>query len=253
MTKLNMFRRHNKLPLTCKQPPARRLAVSSQVWPAHSQPTRGTRLPPRTGRLLCRVALGLSLALALNSVMAAGLTQEQRQLARNVSQTAPWPAPVSAPMRHPLGMQTLFIEKQERKNQTTPRWVNVFQYDYDRRQARLLVVDLAAQRVEQQRQLDSVHLPLNETEIAFARQLIEQSDELMQALREDHQRRITPAFERIQELDVKASIFEPTDSEHACASERCALVSLFDRSRTVFSIEPVVHLQSQIVERLTTP
>lgn len=253
MTKLNMFRRHNKLPIM-----GRELFVNLNQAAGHTRHAlhRAWFSVLRlwgAGKWPGSIALALSLGLGPGTVMAAGLTQEQRQIARIASQTAPWPSPASVFMSHPLGMQTLFVEKQERKNQKTPRWVNVFQYDYSRQQARLLVVDLSTQQVEQQRELQSVHLPLNDTEIDFARQLIEQNTELMQALRNDHQRRVSPAFEHLHELDVKASIHEPSDPDHPCASERCALVSLFDSSRTVFSIEPVVNLQSQNVERLSNP
>jgi len=42
--------------------------------------------------------------------------------------------------------------------------------------------------------------------------------------------------------DVKASVFEPLITNHVCRSERCALLSIFDKTNTVFSTEPVVNL-----------
>jgi hypothetical protein len=60
-------------------------------------------------------------------------------------------------------------------------------------------------------------------------------------------------FQSLDELEVKASIFEPLNKQHACARERCALLSLFDRTRTVFATEPVIYLSSQRVGLLQAP
>ena len=55
----------------------------------------------------------------------------------------------------------------------------------------------------------------------------------------------------LDSLDVKASVFEPIDSAHVCHAERCALLSLFDKTRTVYVTEPVVNLLRGTVHTLS--
>ncbi len=151
---------------------------------------------------------------------------------------------------HPLGLQTLFVEKQEKKSEPGVRWVHVFQYHYAHGAARRLLIDLTNGSVEKEQTINSVHLPLNNTEIDFARNLILQDPAVMQQLRNEQIKRGQPQTLDLTELDVKASIYEPWSSSHPCHTQRCALLSLFDDSNTVFTIEPVVLLDTLQVQLL---
>lgn len=145
---------------------------------------------------------------------------------------------------HPLAVQTLSVERQELKNRRDNPRVSVYQYHYANAAARLLVFDLSTNTLIRESAISSVHLPLNTQEIAFAKKLLEQRSDIIGLLRQEQQRRGEPAFDNLDELDVKASIFEPFDTSHPCAIERCALFSLFDQTRTVFATEPIVRLQT---------
>lgn len=151
---------------------------------------------------------------------------------------------------HPLGLQTLFVEKQEKKSASGVRWVHVFQYHYAHRSARRLLIDLTNGSVEKEQTIDSVHLPLNNTEIDFARNLILQDPAVMQKLHNEQIKRGQTQTQNLTELDVKASIYEPWSSSHPCHTQRCALLSLFDHTNTVFSMEPVVLLDTLEVQLL---
>jgi len=206
---------------------------------------------PSLGRVDYWLLLVLTCTLGLSPLShAQGLTMAQDFQARALGATAAWPSTLSARRFHPLGLQTLSVEKQERKGQTNVRQAHLYQYHYGHQSARLLIVDLVDNSVIGQRRIDSVHLPLNDTEIDYARSLILQDVNVMQKLHEEQARRGQPPNTDLTELDVKASIFEPMDSLHPCSTQRCALLSLFDQTRTVFAVEPVVLLDTLQVQLL---
>lgn len=198
------------------------------------------------------LALFASLFIVVGNCIAASLTHEQIVQSRVLADHMPWPS-ATLIATHPLGLQTLSIEKQEQKHSTTTRRVNVYQYHYNYRSARLVSVDLRDGVISHQTMINSVHLPLNQTEIDFAISLVAYNASLLKTLRAEQERRGQTPFANLDELDIKASIFEPLDSQHPCASERCALLSLFDQTRTVFSVEPVVLLNSIRLDILGRP
>jgi len=136
---------------------------------------------------------------------------------------------------HPLGVQTLSIELAERKKGTQTRHIKVFQYNYISQNSRLVVVDIDTGNIVKQQSISSVHLPLNEVEIDYARTLVENTHTLMDTINDEQQRRGLMQLADLSTLDVKASVFEPLSSTHTCQRERCALLSLFDKSNTVYA------------------
>lgn len=203
-------------------------------------------------RFLPGLLVRLLICLPIAAALAAGLTDTQRQTASALAEAIAWPAPVARTAQHPLGLQTLSVEIQEQKNRQADARVRVYQYHYDYRTTRVLVFDLLHSELMEEKLINSVHLPLNEQEIRFASTLLSQRANVVERLRDEQRRRGQTAFSALSELDVKASIFEPLDSSHPCASQRCALLSLFDDTRTVFSVEPIVNLQILDVQLLAT-
>ncbi|MFK8075561.1 MAG: hypothetical protein AB8B84_03170 [Granulosicoccus sp.] len=181
---------------------------------------------------------------------AAGLSVEQQNMAGLLAAAVPWPTGRALTDNHPLASQTLSIEKQERKNQRDVRFINVYQYNYSQRAARLVVIDLQDETLLKTSSIASVHLPLNDIEIEYAMSLLVNSTSLLESLKREHLKRSAQPFSSIDELDVKASIYEPRDTNHACQYDRCALLSLFDNTNTVFTIEPVINLSTLTVSVL---
>ena len=174
-----------------------------------------------------------------------GLNLDEQNQAGELANQVPWVADQRRkPESHPLGIQTLFIERQEDKKVVSERIARVYQYDYTSQTARLLIIDLDTQNVIRTVPLNSVHLPLSQTEVDFARALLAADEQLINQLRVEQSQRAVQPFTTLSELDVKASIFEPLDANHPCALSRCALLSLFDATRTVFAMQPIVFLNS---------
>ncbi len=204
----------------------------------------------------------LTLSVPVSSCWASSLAEPVRQQARQLAESTDWGPVELAPstgnatgtarmgrsagdaIRHPLGAQTLFIEKQESKQTANTTLVRVYQFHYELQQARLLVVNPDDNRIVKIQPIASVHLPLNPTEIAYATDLLAQRADILDTLRQAQIRRGRMAFDKLAELDVKASIYEPLDNQHTCYIQRCVLLSLFDETRTVFSTEPVINLQT---------
>lgn len=189
----------------------------------------------------------------------------QAQTARQIAESADWQQFTSRsatrknPVSHPLGVQTLSVEKREKKQRSSALSSGqepssapllVYQFHYELAQARMLVVDTTTESVLDGHIVDSVHLPLNQTEIDFTINLINQQPVLLDKFRDEQVRSGRTPFSQLEQLDVKASIYEPRDINDACATQRCALLSLFDQSNTVFSTEPVVNLQTFAVTLL---
>lgn len=151
---------------------------------------------------------------------------------------------------HLLDIQTLSIELDEVKKNKNQRRARVYQFNYNTQQSRLILVDLDTRDVVKTQPIASIHLPLNEHEIATARALVEQQPALMNEMNQEQQSRGLPDLADLSDIDVKASIFEPSDHTHVCAKQRCALISLFDHTRTVFALEPLVNLQTLSVTTL---
>lgn len=212
-----------------------------------ANPHWALRLPRR---LIVGICAGLFSVSIAGLSHAAGLSLEQQNTAASIAATVPWPTARALTDNHPLGSQTLSIEKQERKNQRDVRFINVYQYNYPQRAARLVVIDLQDGTLQKESSIASVHLPLNDIEIDYAISLLVNTSGLMESLKREHLKRSAQPFSSIDELDVKASIYEPRDKDHACQYDRCALLSLFDKTSTVFTIEPVINLSTLSVSVL---
>lgn len=184
--------------------------------------------------------------------VSASLTISEHQFAGGLANQQAWLQTRRAATTgdHPLGAQTLSIELDERKKNKSSRRARVYQYNYNTQQSRLILVDLINRDVVSEQKINSIHLPLNDQEIATARTMVENSPEIMAMLSAEHQTRGLPPLSNLDNLDVKASIYEPTDQSQLCADQRCALLSLFDHSRTVFAVEPVINLQRLTVTTL---
>ncbi|MGQ7844546.1 hypothetical protein ACUNV4_08725 [Granulosicoccus sp. 3-233] len=220
---------------------ARQAAVSTR---------KGQHCIRQLTRSPARLLLLLVLLIWQTSGHARGLLAEEQHVAASLAAQVPWSDAAGKHQSHPLGVQTLFIEKQESKNAGQVRHARVYQYDYTTQSARMLVIDLENRTLTRQQRIESVHLPLSEQEIAFARSLLERDASLLAALQAEHALRNATPFTTLDELDVKASIHEPLDSGDPCLVSRCALLSLFDASHTVFTTEPLIHLNTQQVGEL---
>ena len=201
-----------------------------------------------------RLATLLALALAIFGIAgavakASTLPPESGLHARSLAENVPWNQPRQA-ITHPLGVQTLSVERKEIKREPDTSLINVYQFNYPLEQARLISVDISDERILANQAIESVHLPLNDNEISFARELLSSQEDILAQLRDEQVRRGVSAFVELSQLDVKASVFEPLDTSHPCYRQRCALMSLFDQTRTVFSIEPVINLQTIQVDLL---
>ena len=173
----------------------------------------------------------------------AGLSADQLQRTTQLVNQLQWQqAARKSGNVHPLGVQTLSIELAERKKGARTKHLKVFQYNYSSQSSRLVVIDIDSGSIVKQQRISSVHLPLNEVEINYARTLVENSQLLMDSINREQQRRGLTQLADLSSLEVKASVFEPLSSTHMCQHERCALLSLFDKTNTVYVTEPVVNL-----------
>jgi len=189
---------------------------------------------------------------AFSTTLSANLSADELQFAGGLAANRPWLQSRSAVQTgaHPLQIQTLSVEMDERKKNNQQRRARVYQFNYLTQRSRLILVDLDTRALVSETPINSIHLPLNEQEIATARSLVEQNPASMTAMNIEQQSRGLPELEDLSGIDVKAIIFEPRDQTHPCAKQRCALISLFDHTRTVFSVEPLVNLQSLSVTTL---
>lgn len=181
---------------------------------------------------------------------ASTLPVDTGEQAQKLAQSTPWYQPRVATVHHPLGIQTLSVERKENKREPDLLHISVYQFNYQLEQARVLSIDVSDNRVLKNQPVSSVHLPLSNEEISFARQALTAQEDILSQLRDEQIKRGRTAFTDLSQLDIKSSIFEPLDTSHPCHRQRCALMSLFDESRTVFSIEPVINLQTMQVELL---
>lgn len=194
--------------------------------------------------------------LTTSGVGAAGLSHDDLAQATILAEQYPWfestqrqgDASVGK-AANDLGVQTISIEIDELKNKNSESRVRVYQFDHGTQLARRLDIDLNAGQITREMAVQSVHLPLNQEEIKYAKNILEGSD-LLEQLRDEQRRRGRTVFVSLNELSIKASVFEPIDDTHLCYRTRCALLSLFDDSRTVFAIEPVVHFASGEVREI---
>lgn len=185
------------------------------------------------------------------NAVAAPLTIEQQIQAEQLANAAAWQRPEESETPngkltqvHPLGLQTLSIEPDVTKNGNARSRVRVYQFSYALSAARLVIVSLDKNEIIKETPVLSAHLPLNSVENQAALTVLSTDPEAITVLQAEQQRRGFQPFSRFSELSVKASIFKPIDATHPCANQRCALLSLFDKSNTVFAMEPIVNLQS---------
>lgn len=222
----------------------------------HSRTTYSTFLFSQSWlAMLCVVlSAGLTGVFSINASAnnAVALAPEEQRLASKLAGSHTWQQEPNSPKNRPhkLGVQTLSIELDERKKNDHTRRARVYQFNYNLMQSRLVLIDLDNGVIVKQQAINTVHLPLNTKEISTARSLVEQQSQLMEKVNQSRLQRGLAQMSDLSTIEVKASIFEPDDPEHTCATQRCALISLFDQTRTVFSVEPLVNLQSLSVSTL---
>lgn len=210
----------------------------------------------RLAKMVLSVALWANITVAVPfNVWAStptSLAPQEQQLAAQLANNQSWQQQratlPSTP--HQLGIQTLSIELDEQKKGERKHRARVYQFNYYTQQSRLVLIDLESAVVVKQHPIDTVHLPLNAAEIDITRTLIEQHIKIMEKINHNQTQRGKPPLANLSQIDVKASIFEPGNHTHTCAKQRCALISLFDKTRTVLTVEPVVNLQTMTVTTL---
>ena len=178
------------------------------------------------------------------------LSAEQLARARAVANLYDWQRSPKLVARrsaidHPLGVQTIAIERLDSKSGTVGQnRASVYQFHHGLGQARRLIVDLGNGAILREQAIASLYLPLAEGEIDFALARLAANVSLLEQLREEQRRQGRVPFRALDELKVKAVIHEPVDppTDNPCRASRCALLALFDDSHTVFAIEPVVNL-----------
>ncbi len=202
---------------------------------------------PRSSLLVASVMIASCLFCVVSK--ASTLPVDTSLQAQTLAESTPWQQPRAATV-HPLGVQTLSVERKENKREPGLSHISVYQFNYQLAQARVLSIDVSDNRVLKNQPISSVHLPLSNEEISYARRALSAQEDILRRLRNEQVSRGRTAFSDLSQLDVKSSIFEPLETSHPCHWQRCALMSLFDESRTVFSIEPVINLQTMQVELL---
>jgi len=148
-----------------------------------------------------------------------------------------------------LGLEILLVELQEVKYRTadTPRLAEIFVFDYASGEASIMLVEVESQHVIRSQQINDIHLPLNEREIAAATRLLLDDATLMSSLALEYEKHVGKPLVSLQQLDMKVSIWNPFSSDQysqACSLTRCALVSLFTKNHHNFSVEPIVNLST---------
>lgn len=188
-----------------------------------------------------------------NATVYGALEPEHSEMAGQLAENLVWSQLRTAPNRdaHPLGIQTLSVERDEGKKGDPKRRARVYQFNYQTQRSRVVLVDIAQQTIDKVQTINSVHLPLNKYEITRARKLIETDPIIMRQLNQIQSNKGLILLNDLSTIELKASIYEPENDDHECVKQRCALISLFDQTRTVFTIEPVVNLQTSIVTTLT--
>ncbi len=213
---------------------------------------RFRQIHPRLFGLVIAVSACVVSTKAVSTEIYAGLSADQVQRTAELVNVLQWqPATRKSSTAHPLGIQTLSIELAERKKGSQSKQIKVFQHNYLSQSSRVVIIDFDTDRVVKQQKINSVHLPLNEAEIEYARALVENNNQLMDLFNQEQLSRGLSQLHGLSALDVKASVFEPLGAEHECQRERCALLSLFDKTNTVLVTEPVVNLLRGTVTTLS--
>jgi len=154
---------------------------------------------------------------------------------------------------HPLGLQVLFVEAQEIKNksQTSDVLADMFLFDYQNVQASVQVVNATSGELIRTQSLDTLYLPLNDTETNYVLELLRHDNRFFDSLSTEYMNQFGVELIDNKTIDMKVSIWVPNENLHAnsaCFVSRCALVSVFTDHHYNFSIEPIVDLVSGHVD-----
>lgn len=205
-------------------------------------------------RLSIFVVLSGAILLPQSTFSAPPLDSQEAARAEALATALPWRSlrARGTATSHPLGVQNVVVEQESRKGAAGGlRLARVYQYDHRLAAARRVRVDLTSGTTLDGIPVRGHHLPLNAAERQWALSRLAADRPLLDRMRSEQRRLGRPAFDTLDELDLKASVFVPTDPSHPCAHERCALLALFDASRTVFAVEPVVRFGSGAVSTVT--
>lgn len=158
---------------------------------------------------------------------------------------------------HPLGIQVLLAERKEVKNAAANanKYAEVFLFDYALGKTLLKLIDIDQGIAVETRTVNSVHLPLTDAEIQYAKSLMLNNAELdervnteLAGIDNDGASNATGSTQTgLASLDARVSIWVPgleQASRSHCDRERCALVSLFTNDDYSLSVEPMVNLST---------
>jgi len=150
-----------------------------------------------------------------------------------------------------LGLEVLLVELQEKKSRASDdaRIAEVFVYNYASNSAAVQLINVDTRERLGIRQINNIHLPLNNREINLANQLLLNDADFIRELEHEYLARFGQPLKSVSELDMKVSIWDPNQNHEnsVCKQTRCALVSVFTHGHYNFSIEPVVEFQKAAV------
>ena len=151
-----------------------------------------------------------------------------------------------------LGIEILMIELQEKKSvqPSDPRLAEVFIFDYATNRASVQLIDADTLEFMSKRDIEHIHLPLNQREQNITLQILANDQTLTSALEHEYVEQFGQPLNSLEQIDMKVSIWEPGPNDTKgtfCKLTRCALVSVFTHNFYNFSIEPIVELQNATV------
>ena len=142
-------------------------------------------------------------------------------------------------------VELLLVERRPTdKNQPELRQADVYYYDYGTDETIHSIIDLPSQAVISTEREQYIQLPLTESEIARARELLFNDDEQMNLLQAEYQRITGQYLTSPEQLNIKAFTFSAdalpgpgqlNAASEQCGLHRCAQVLLYTHDATVFA------------------
>lgn len=151
--------------------------------------------------------------------------------------------------------ELLLVERHPNEKGQTTRLADVYTYDYATDETIINVVNLDTNQLVSSTRQQNLQLPLTETELQRASDLIFADDE-ERSLLDAEFRRITgqTLSNPQQQLQVKAFVFHASSlpeqlnaASEQCGLHRCAQVLLYTADSVVFEVSPIVNLSAGVI------
>ncbi len=160
----------------------------------------------------------------------------------------------------PSNPELLLIERHRLNDKhSNERSADVYLYDYNTDETIIYRVDTGSGQVLSTTRQQQFQLPLTESEIERATQLIFGDQEILKLVQDEYQKITGQVLNSPSQLQTRAFVFTAdtlperlNQASQQCGLHRCAQILMYTHDSVVFEVSPIVNLSAKIITQVSS-